>query len=1404
MTKLRLIFMTICIFAIFSSAAYASDLQIGVFDTNGCAIVSGQADRKNGVITAAVFNKGNTYQDAENMVPNALIYANQFDAESDGTFAFKMNLKSYVTGEYTLAISQNGKSIVSKSFPYSTTEDNISAIEGLNDAAKNGNIEQYISQNKTALEFSSDYDAKVALGQTAKIVGAEAPFDVNDKEKCVNTYRQAMIASAFSDNIISDIAEVEASLEVLLKEPMKSVYASAYITDKVKKAVVKRLSNQKYSTLKEFGDKVYEAFTLSVTENPTGAGDISAIISALYTDFPQSILSASACRSVANKTYSSIEELQNALREASKTNNTTQPGGNSGSGGTPFKASSSTATPTPAPTPTADDQNKIFDDLDGYDWAYAEISDFAKRGIVSGRGQNKFEPSQSITRAEFVKMIVSVLSLKENTSKTVTFEDVKADDWYYTCIASAYSAGIVNGISDAEFAPNAPITRQDAATILGNCINDGDASSAMEFSDFEAVAEYAKPAVNRLNSLGILSGYEDNTLRPMKNITRAEAVKLLYGAQAYMDVPDSENQSQQTATGQAENINQSLINAYSILQYLGIMSQDTDFTQLIGKDLTRGDFALYLSRAVKLPTFENDGVFSDVELSTEKGHAISSVAAYNIMSGYGDGTFRPDEVINATDMTLAGMRALGYHWSDRSYDNYYITKAQALDLLDGVKSAGAVTIDDCVVFLYNLIHTNTVSQIKNGGNITVEENDTPLKLYFNLEYVKGIVTANVYAGLDGTRTAGQEYIEIDNVIYKTDIPSIAQWLGYKVIAYYAGDDDDKSIVYFIEDRKNEVVTIDSDEFDSFDGGAIRYTSEQNGAKKRISIASDVVIIRNSCIVTTDYEKAFDIDYGTITCISYNSKCSTVIIDAYENYKISGIDTTKKIIYTDRNDENGNPVSINLDDKLYVGFVMLPYGKTVNETNLEAGDLISVAASQDGEVIRAYLCTDSVNGTLESVNNGGEEVQISGKKYKADPYFYKEYKPELGMSGEFIFDAAGRVAAYSQSGTDIGTIGYLYKLYDDEDDESTNVKIYTLDRRHILAKLSEKVTVDGKLMNREGVKQMLCTKAGGELQRQIVMYKLNSEGNIATLTTAAPSKEERLHDDTLYTLLPKGSYTWYYQMKTFERKYPVSNKTYYMRVPMESESKTDELLFGCQPFSNVTWYNSNGEKNIMGLYKFKDDTPYADIMLVQNTDTASLTNQTEITVISSIKESVSADGDNVVEVHGYRRGNEVTAYILQENYRGELEVGDIFRFATDIKGYAGAYELVYDYSEVKVMWEQGSNANEYTSNISSATSGLRYTFGYVNNLYLAPYSSGVNSLLQIGPEPGTTYDTYQINSNESASTRYIIVDSSRTKNKVYMGDLYEANAFDDCRSEESTSRAFVHVRSGWLIAVIIYK
>ncbi len=326
-----------------------------------------------------------------------------------------------------------------------------------------------------------------------------------------------------------------------------------------------------------------------------------------------------------------------------------------------------------------------------------------------------------------------------------------------------------------------------------------------------------------------------------------------------------------------------------------------------------------------------------------------------------------------------------------------------------------------------------------------------------------------------------------------------------------------------------------------------------------------------------------------------------------------------------------------------------------------------------------------------------------------------------------------------------------------------------------------------------------------------MFKLNSDGEINNISTAKASKEACADGDTLYTQLEAGSYKWYYIMKNFEGKYPLSKNTYYMRVPASGSDFRDETLFGCQPFGNVTWFNTDTTKNILGLYKFDDDTPYADILLVSNTDGNSLTTQTEITVVSSVTKTLGPDGDAVTAVRGYRRGSEAVAYFPREIYKNDIEEGDIIRFANNVNGLVSDYEVVYDYSLDKVKWDDSTDpSSEEAQQLKYTNSNVRgpkdplYKFGYVNTLYAAPYSSGLNSVLQIGAVPGETQDTYQTDTMSNSNIGFVVVDSSRRNNKVYMGNFDQMTSYEDSGIIDETSKAFVHTRSGWLIAVIIYK
>ena len=175
--------------------------------------------------------------------------------------------------------------------------------------------------------------------------------------------------------------------------------------------------------------------------------------------------------------------------------------------------------------PTPD--GKFADVADDF-WAAKDIYTLKDAGIIGGKSATEFDPEGDVTRAEFAKMVVGLFGYKA-TSDAVNFEDCKAEDWFTPYVAAGVEAGVIKGVSDTEFAPNATITREDACTILGRALNKVAASNELKFTDADKVAEYAVPYVALLSELGYVNGYEDGSFAPTNNITRAEAAKIIAG-----------------------------------------------------------------------------------------------------------------------------------------------------------------------------------------------------------------------------------------------------------------------------------------------------------------------------------------------------------------------------------------------------------------------------------------------------------------------------------------------------------------------------------------------------------------------------------------------------------------------------------------------------------------------------------------------------------------------------------------------------------------------------------------------------------------------------------------------------------------------------------------------------------
>lgn len=200
-------------------------------------------------------------------------------------------------------------------------------------------------------------------------------------------------------------------------------------------------------------------------------------------------------------------------------------GGGSSSGGTAKTPSIGFAAPNePYEVVT------VFDDLGGVSWARESIEALARRGVINGKADKIFAPNDTVTREEFVKMVVLALNITaEDTS--CDFTDVRDDAWYKEYVGKAVRSGLVNGRGDGTFGVGESITRQDIAVILWNGIKSkAESKSAAEFIDNDDVSDYAKEAVNAMRYLNIIDGYDDNTFRPNNAATRAEAAKLLYKA----------------------------------------------------------------------------------------------------------------------------------------------------------------------------------------------------------------------------------------------------------------------------------------------------------------------------------------------------------------------------------------------------------------------------------------------------------------------------------------------------------------------------------------------------------------------------------------------------------------------------------------------------------------------------------------------------------------------------------------------------------------------------------------------------------------------------------------------------------------------------------------------------------
>ncbi|MBQ6698341.1 MAG: S-layer homology domain-containing protein, partial [Oscillospiraceae bacterium] len=168
-----------------------------------------------------------------------------------------------------------------------------------------------------------------------------------------------------------------------------------------------------------------------------------------------------------------------------------------------------------------------FTYLSNHAWAEDAINTLAADGIIKGTSASTYSPAKNITRADFALLLVRAFKLESENAEN--FADVAASDYFAAELAIARNNGIISGIGDNKYAPRNTITRQDMMVIVHRALTKLGVeleSADVDYGDFTSVAEYAQDAVEALITSGLVNG-KSGKIAPTDYTTRAEVAVLI-------------------------------------------------------------------------------------------------------------------------------------------------------------------------------------------------------------------------------------------------------------------------------------------------------------------------------------------------------------------------------------------------------------------------------------------------------------------------------------------------------------------------------------------------------------------------------------------------------------------------------------------------------------------------------------------------------------------------------------------------------------------------------------------------------------------------------------------------------------------------------------------------------------
>lgn len=662
------------------------------------------------------------------------------------------------------------------------------------------------------------------------------------------------------------------------------------------------------------------------------------------------------------------------------------------------------------------------------------------------------------------------------------------------------------------------------------------------------------------------------------------------------------------------------------------------------------------------------------------------MAAYNagIIHGEPGLTFRPDDPVTYREAIRVLVDILGYGGYVRT-GMEYSDVAGMTGLLDGIsyREKEYVTEENMSKLYLNAIDIPTPEiSYENGSYVYNLEGETILKKHHDIIKGKGVLKSVGDYTIDENAATGEGLLLIENAVFSSNGKDFSKYLGMKVDYLYIDDKGDFTVVAMEPSKTVSVVDLKLYEIEKYSERKVYYI-EETGKEEYIKLGEDVSVIYNGEPVKRFSEELFSGDNGTVRFISNeNSVCDAVIITEYEDYFVDSVDTKNSIVYDryNRNKLTNVPRSIDLS-LLEEEDITVTNGKTVAVSDIVKGDVVSVLKNQDGTLKKAVVSQNSIEGKITSCDIEEKTVTVDGEVLRVSNNLLKNQRIKSGQTGKLYFNITGLVAGFGIESDGNGKIGYMRKVWLNEDTETCQIKMLTEDGVTKIFDISEKYTLDGKYAAHtiDTLKAALSDNIG--LLPQVIRYTLNSEGKVRLIDTVKPGNGEN-PETSLSNIYEKTENVRYILGSAgFGNRLSVTADTLMFKVPDESTAK----LRGTYPddkykIISVSGFKTDTRHTVAG-YAIGEKS-YSPDVIVEYSVTSSVDTTTGLSVISGISDGLNSNDEAVKIITYISEGTETeTATESPEVTSGiTLNVGDAVRFSLTDDGEINYIEKLYSVSD----------------------------------------------------------------------------------------------------------------------------